>query len=41
VILTTLGLVIIVTGLSWRVLRLRQRLDRLEAKVHQLEWPLG
>ena len=40
-ILTTIGLVIVVAGLGWRVIQLDRRLSRLQAKVHQLEFPLG
>ena len=38
--LTTIGLAIAVISLSIRLLRMQKRIDKLEAEVHLIKFPL-
>ena len=39
-ILSTVGLFIMVAGLSFRMMKLSKQVDALRAKIHRLEFPL-
>lgn len=39
--LTTIGLVIFVIGLTLQVYRLERKIDALRSRIHHIEYPLG